>query len=238
MKTNFLKLRLVLAAILVYSFGNAQTTDATDGVAQSDADGPSIRLIDNKGTIKYMQANNGITTITSTEAGNLTTTTWQLGGTLSEDTYIDVDGNAFALDGLQLVTDITTASTNSDGDLNNSDHDDDAAAGSTGWTVIIRDEDTGAFQKIRVSDLLQVISGHQIFDSAGTAPAIGANTVTDLPADISKVSVYRNGAKLLAGVDYTVAAGSVTLVDRSGATAPADWTLDATNDVIEVHWIK
>ena len=238
MKTNFLKTRLAFVAILAISFSNAQTTDPTDGVAQTDANGPSIRLIDNKGTIKYMQANNGITTITSTEAGNLTTTTWQLGGTLSENTYIDVDGNAFALDGLQLITDITTASTNADADLNNSDHDDDAAAGSTGWTVIIRDEDTGAFQKIRVSDLLQVISGHQIFDNGGTAAALGNNAVTDLPADISKVSVYRNGAKLLAGIDYTVTAGNWNIQNRSGAAAPADWTLDPTNDVIEVHWFK
>lgn len=234
MKTIFLKLGLALVAILAFSFGNAQTTDASDGVAQGDAAGPSIRLIDNKGTIKYLQSNNGITTLTSTEAGNTTTTTYQLGGTLTENTYIDVDGSVFVLNGLELVTDITTASTNVDADLNESDNDDDAAAGSTGFTVLIRDEDTGAFQKIRVSDLLQVQAGQLVATATadGIAPALSD---TSIPAAFQKVSVYRNGAKLVANLDYTVAAGAVTLAPQT--TDPTDWAI-ISGDVFEVHWVR
>ena len=129
-------------------------------------------------------------------------------------------------EGLELVTDITTAST-------------DATTGSThgtgtGFTVVIRDEATGAFQKIKISDLLQVQAG-QLFASAtadATAPALAD---TNIPADYSKVSVYRNGAKLVATVDYTVAAGAVTITPV--ATAPNDWAI-YNGDVFEVHWVK
>jgi hypothetical protein len=50
------------------------------------------KVVDNKGTIKYFQSNNGITQITNTTADK-TTTTWQLGGTLTEDTFIDATGS-------------------------------------------------------------------------------------------------------------------------------------------------
>ncbi|MCL7763494.1 hypothetical protein MPF19_08725 [Polaribacter sp. Z014] len=231
MKTNYLKLAVLGLIMMAGTAMNAQST------ADQTKDTKAIRVIDNKGTIKYLQSNNGITSITNTSA-DVTTTTWQLGGTLSDNTYINTADKVFALDNLQLVTTFSTASTNTNAELNDSDHDDDAAAGSTGWTVLIRDEDSGELKKIRVSDLLQVTSGQQIFEASGIAATIGTNTVTDMPADNSKVSAYRNGAKLLAGVDYTLAAGVLILVDKSAVTTSQGWTLYPADDVVEVHWIK
>lgn len=228
-----LKLAIFALGLLVTGVTNAQLTSGnvskqTEAKPASGTTG-SIRLIDNKGTIKYLQSANGITMLTNDNTGDVTTTTWQLGGELNNDTYIDANGNAFALDGLELVTDISTASTDTATDLNESDH----GGTTTGFTVLIRDEATGKTQKIRVSDLLQVQAGQTVV----ATPVIGSNTINGLPSDFQKVSVYRNGAKLISNVDYTVATDALTLVDRSAATEPADWTLYST-DVIEVHWVK
>ncbi|WP_369048493.1 hypothetical protein [Tenacibaculum sp. UWU-22] len=231
MKTINNKFKLALAAIALLAIGtvNAQQTSGKitkqTEVAPAAGTTGSIRLIDNKGTIKYLQAANGITMLTNDGTGDVTTTTWQLGGTLTSDTYIDANGKVFGLDGLTLVTDISTASTDA---TSGSDH----GTGS-GFTVLIRDEATGEMQKIKVSDLLQVQSGQTVLPS----PVIGANVVTGLPANYANVSVYRNGAKLIANDDYTVAANALTLVDKSAATPPTNWTLYST-DVIEVHWVK
>lgn len=56
-------------------------------------------------------------------------------------------------------------------------------------------------------------------------------TVANMPASASKVWVFRNGAKLLAGEDYTTAAGEVTL------TPTVDWSVLA-GDIFEVQWVK
>lgn len=234
MKTITNKFKLAVATIGLLAVGtvNAQTTDATSAnITRTSADGPSIRLIDNKGTIKYLQSNNGITTITSTTAGNRTTTTWQLGGTLDENTYIDLDGNAFTLNGLKLET--GNASTDA---TNESDH-----GTGTGWTLLVRDEATGETRKMLATNLIQ--SGHQVFTiTAAQETAAGAGdvdiTVTSgapLSDVYSKVWVYRNGAKLVGNVDYTIAANVVTL--KPNATAPNDWTL-YESDVIEVQFVK
>lgn len=90
-KRNLFKLAALTAVFALGSmFANAQTTVTTDSATvRSHADGPVVKVIDNKGTVKYLQSNNGITTITSTVPGNQTTTTFQLGGTLDTNTYID-----------------------------------------------------------------------------------------------------------------------------------------------------
>lgn len=56
-------------------------------------------------------------------------------------------------------------------------------------------------------------------------------TVANMPASASKVWVFRNGAKLVAGEDYTTAAGEVTL------TPTVDWSV-LTGDIFEVQWVK
>ena len=53
-----------------------------------------VRVVDNKGTIKYLQVQNGLTMMTNT-TGNINTTTWQLGGTLENNTTINLNGKFF-----------------------------------------------------------------------------------------------------------------------------------------------
>lgn len=221
-------LGVFIALAFTVSFANAQLT--TGDITQNSAKGApqplngTIRVIDNKGTIKYLQAKNGITTLTNT-TNDVTTTTWQLGGTLTNDTYIDVSGKVFSLDGITLVPSTTAASTNA---TDKSIH----GGTGTGWTVLIRDEATGAIEKILLSDLVQAGWISASAATNGTAPTLADPTI---PALKEKVQVYRNGAKLVAGTDYTVAAGAITLVPN--ATAPNDWAIYA-GDVFEAHWIR
>ena len=248
MKTNYLKVGVLGLMMMAGAAVNAQTTDATEATLIKNAgDGVSVRVIDNKGTIKYLQTNNGITSITSTTAGNSTTTTWQLGGELTDNTYIDAGGAIFSLDGIQLVDPSTAAATDiaATSSVTRSGH----VAGTTttlstdtGWTVVIRDEATGEFKKILASDL--VSTGHAEVTLAADGdldiPATGLASATPL----SKVSVYRNGAKLRSGAttttpDYTITADDVITLAPVAATATStdDWSTLA-GDVIEVHWMN
>lgn len=229
MKQNSIFKSLGVAALLTIAFSSAKAQQTTGDVTkQSNANpgttGTSVRVIDNKGTIKYLQAKNGVTMLTNTTA-DVTTTTWQLGGTLTDDTFIDVNGKVFGLDRLKLVTTDAASTDASDVSVHGT---------GTGWTVLIRDEATGETKKIKATDLLQVQAGQQIF-TATAGLTTYTTTGTTLPAMVSKVSVYRNGAKLLASTDYTVSGSVVTLVPNS--TPPSDWAVFA-GDVIEVHWIR
>jgi hypothetical protein len=84
----------------------------------------------------------------------------------------------------------------------------------------------GTLKRVTAESLLQ--SGDQNFL---TSAAQASYTVANMPAQVSKVSVYRNGVKLLATTDYTAAAGVVTLT-------PAMAALVAAEDLIEVQWVK
>ena len=235
------RLGVFLLLMLSVSLANAQQT--TGDIAtktginygtDNNTTDMSVRVIDNKGTIKYLQVQNGITTLTNTTAG-VTTTTWQLGGALTNDTYIDVDGSAFVIDGIELV-DITTEAASTDATtLSDAGPDGDTAPTGTGWTFLVRDEATGATKKLLASDLIQ--NAHAVHTIASTATLTYSVTGINVGTDFTKVSVYRNGAKLLAGVDYTVADNGtdsdVTLIPNPG-TGVSNWDL-YVGDVIEVH---
>jgi len=195
----------------------------------------SVRVVDNKGTVKYLQTANGLTTITNTTA-NVTTTTWQLGGVLTDDTYIDATGKVFALDGIK----VTTAAASKSGEA----FDTHGQAGAAGYTFLVHNEITGATEKLLAADM--VVGGNEIFtvDAAKiatpefTMTLAAANTFP--AASFFKYAVYRNGVKLAgfagAGADYTATtAGVVTLVPST--TADADWAL-YVGDKIEINWIK
>jgi len=237
MKNNYLKWGVLALTMIAGGAVQAQTDPSTTDTAKQTGvvygagqQGGSIRVIDNKGTIKYLQSNNGITTVSNTTAnGDVTTTTWQLGGTLSSDTDIDLAGNVFSLDQVLEVdptamnapaTDIAATTTSV------------VAGANTGWTILVRDEATGAIKKLKATSLIQ--SGREEFTAtaAQTAYVLTGNPV--LPA-FAQVYVYRNGAKLRASVDYTVAVSTVTLIP--GTTPPNDWAVYA-DDIIEVHYIK
>ena len=84
----------------------------------------------------------------------------------------------------------------------------------------------GTLKRVTAGSLLQ--SGDQNY----TATAMQATySVTNMPATVSKVWVFRNGAKLLVTTDYTTTAGTVTLTSAMAA-------LVEVGDVIEVQWVK
>jgi hypothetical protein len=219
MKNN--KFLRVIGLVAVFAFMSISMN------AQSTADvaklGTAVRLVDNKGTVKFLQANNGITQIVNTTADR-TTTTWQLGGSLTNNTYIDVTGHVFGLDKIDLIS--TAAST---------DATDKSVHGTgTGWTLLVRDEATGAIQKMLASDLL---TSGETTDTASADATSLAITATGIKASTlkSRIWVYRNGAKLLPS-DFTVANDVVTVNEVTGTGNDA-WTI-LSGDVFEVQWIK
>ncbi|MEW2920935.1 hypothetical protein AB1A65_05660 [Muricauda sp. ANG21] len=228
-KTNIFKQAILALCILSFGLASAQQTSgdvtkASDIIPGTTTTGGAVRVVDNRGTIKYLQTKNGITILSNT-TNDVTTTTWQLGGTLTDDTFIDVDGNVFGLDGIELIssevpsTDATTESDHGTG---------------TGYTILVRDEATGAIKKLLASDLSLIQSGQESFTATAGQTAYPLTGSPVLPS-YSQVWVYRNGAKLIANVDYTVAASTVTLVP--GGTAPNNWAVYA-GDIIEVQFVK
>jgi len=227
-----MKRYLQTSAILVFilsSFGMVNAQQTTGDVTQNSANGATqalngtIRVIDNKGTIKYLQAKNGITTLTNT-TNNVTTTTWQLGGTLTDDTTIDLNGKKFGLAKVLQNTNANQAGSNVPSTS--------ATLGTSGYTILVRDEATGNVLKMLATDLVQ--SGQEKFTSATGQTSYNLTGSPALPA-YSQVWVYRNGAKLIANEDYTVSGSVVTLVPNS--TAPNNWSVLA-GDIIEVQYLK
>ena len=229
--THFKTKLLFVFGFLIFSYASAQQT--TDFAQQGDnlapsaaATGTSVRVIDNRGTIKYLQVGNGLTAFTN-QTSDTTLTTWQLGGTLNDDTYIDVDGNILAFESIGLVsTTLLSASTDAVSGTNS------ANSTSTGFTLLVRDESNGELLKLTPTDLIQ--SGHENF-TATTGQTTFTLTGSPVLPNFAQVSVYRNGAKLIANLDYTVSGSDVFLVTNS--TPPNNWSVYA-GDAIEVHFFK
>jgi hypothetical protein len=132
--------------------------------------------------------------------------TVKLGGTLIEATTVTTSAsNTLAIDGLQSGSLATDS-------------------------LVVADGTSGVLKRVSASALLT--SGEQLFNATAGQTAY---TVTDLPAQVSRVWVYRNGVKLIATADYTVAGTTVTL--NPGGAAPDDWAVLA-GDKIEVQWVK
>lgn len=280
-KNNYVKLSIMALMIMVGTTIQAQTTAATivvqtdatlgqvttSGAVTEDTavdqtayaaptvaaavQGGAIRVIDNKGTKKYLQVQNGITQVTNTAPAGGIITTWQLGGQLVDDTEIDFADNKFSFDNV-LQVDPSVADVGAPATVFTTAALDNGT--NQGWALLVRDEDTGEIKKLAASDL--IVSGQTVFTATvvGATPtageltfdvggagsyngaAIAALTGAQVPLPTyDKVWVYRNGAKLIAGVDYTIATSIVTLVPN--ATAPNDWTLFA-GDVIEIQYFK
>ena len=240
MKNNYLKLVMMAAVMLSASIGFAQKTTsaaAGDDFGKEDntvlgTDGGSVKVIDNKGTIKYLQSNNGLTTFTDITPDGGVVTTWQLGGTLATDTDIDLDGNAFSLDNVLEIDPSVIAPANIAAITTQS-----AADGTTtGYTFIVRDEATGALKKMKASDL---ITGIRLDYPQGSTDATAdvAITVTGLPVltaltSAAKLSVYRNGVKLRFGSDFVATLGVVTITYDE-----FDLPMYA-GDIIEIQYLK
>ena len=234
MKNNYVKGGLLALLMMAGTAMQAQTTTGDDNVAQTDKSGVSVKLIDNKGTIKYMQSNNGITTLTSTEADNKTTTTWQLGGSLIDNTYIDVEGKVFSLDGLKLES-ATNAATNSAGGTGHVGGTTTTLSTDTGWTLVVRDEATGELKKLLATDLISGI--RTVHTQVADATVDVAITVSGLPVltagtTDAKLFVYRNGAKLRTSVDFVATEVTVTI------TYSAEDLPMYKDDIVEIQYIK
>lgn len=251
-----LKLVAFTVVMLIAGIANAQQeSDFTTGNknVQTGKD-KTVRVIDNKGTIKYLQVSNGITAWTN-ETTDRTTTTWQLGGTLSTNTTISfgtgstsptftLDGEAFALENIATVS-----STAADGTPVSVTSATSSPSNPAGWTFLVRDEQTGEVRKILASDALKVTSTHNdvtvgsggVTTTSLTTSTQGVELAFRYPnttiASYSKVQVYRNGAKLRANTDYMIAnpaSGNSRIYLITNTTAPNDWEL-YNDDTIEIH---
>lgn len=242
MKTikNKLKFALVAVGMLAIGTVNAQRTtggaDFTKGAAATlGNEGGHVRVIDNKGTIKYLRSDNGITMFTDTAPDGGIVTTWQLGGTLTDNTYIDASGAEFGITGITAI------------DQTTGNPEDTAATAfdTTGFTLMVRDEATGEIKKLLPTDLVSGIRTEHIqgagtdanADASGNATTDVAITVTGLPVlaagtTFAKLFVYRNGAKLRSGVDFVATADTVTIT-YNAAEMPM-----YNGDVIEIQYIK
>jgi hypothetical protein len=92
-------------------------------------------------------------------------------------------------------------------------------------SIVVADATTGVLKRVSAASLLQ--SGDEVFTAT---TGVLTFTVANLPAIVSRVWVFRNGAKLVANEDYTVSGTTVTLIQN-------DYTL-TTGDKIEVQWVK
>jgi hypothetical protein len=180
--------------------------------------------VDNKGT-KNTVLDAQTTVITTAGNGlsvDVTTATnpkVELGGTLDQaTTTINTLGNALTIDatGGTFNVDATGGAVNVTG----------LATGDLATDQIVVTTPTGELKKVSSSTLLT--SGNQSFNAV---VAQGNYPIANLPADASRVWVYRNGVKLIAGTDFVAAAGSITL------QAPIVPLLVATDD-LEVQWVK
>jgi hypothetical protein len=178
----------------------------------------SVKLIDNQGTIKYLQVKNGITSLTnaSASAGNETVTTLSLGGVLSTDTFIDASGVVFGLKGSDQETgNAATSST-----LNTS-----------GYTLAVFDEATGEIKKLLVS-ALDVVGASDRFVVAATPSTTYTVAIAGLSLTPGKTFVFRNGVKL-------TASGTTPDYTTSGSTVTIDTSIPLfSGDIIEVQYIN
>ncbi|MFB0904160.1 MAG: hypothetical protein QMB11_07255 [Nonlabens sp.] len=211
MKKNYFLRTAIVMAILVLASNKVSAQTAPGGdVAKSTN---TVKVVDNKGTIKYFQSNNGITQITNTTADK-TTTTWQLGGTLTDDTFIDATGKVFGLKGL----DITALDPSSDG-------------ASTGYTLLVSDDATGKVERVLATTLIQGGVAEKVLASdESTTYTISATDLDGLPTVKTKISLFRNGIKLRQ-TDFALATGAITITPTTDLPLYKD-------DVLEVQWIN
>lgn len=230
MKHNYSIKAIGVAAIMALMTTQASAQTVPGPAVNVTKGANTVKVVDNKGTIKYFQSNNGITQITNTTA-DVTTTTWQLGGTLTDDTYIDATGKVFALDGLTLSS--ATASTNAVSGSKNGD-----GGTGIGYTLLVRDEATGKVQKMLATSLIDAGVDEVVLvaDITTIAPLTTA-AITGLTTASNRISVFRNGIKLRqtgSTPDWTL--GTLTEAGKIKFTAAAgDFYID---DVIEVQWVK
>jgi hypothetical protein len=172
------------------------------GLQPGAADVDSLMVVDAAGQVKIISASDLFDALTYSNGLTKIGNNVKLGGTLSEPTIIGTDAtNVLKIDGLQ--------------------------SGNLAVDSLVVASADGTLKRVSASNL-SIQSGDEAFTATATQSTF---TVANMPATVSKVWVFRNGAKLIATTDYTTAAGVVTL-------KPAIAALVAAGDDIEVQWVK
>jgi len=172
------------------------------GLESGNATADSVMVVDPaNGTLKWISASKLFNALTFENGLTKTGNSVKLGGTLNQATTITTDG-----------TNVLKIAGLQGGNL---------AADS----IVVTSAD-GTLKKVNREAVVQ--SGEIKITASLNQTSI---TVSNMPATASKVWVFRNGAKLVAGEDYTTSEGQVTL------TPTVDWSVLA-GDIFEVQWVK
>jgi hypothetical protein len=153
------------------------------------------------GQVKFISASSLFNALTFSNGLTKTGNAVKLGGNLTQSTTIGTD----ATNTLKLTG---------------------LQSGSLATDSIVVTASDGTLKSVTRETLLQ--SGDQNYTATSGQSVF---SVTNMPATVSKVWVFRNGAKLIATTDYTTAAGTLTLTSGMAALVEA-------GDLIEVQWVK
>ena len=172
------------------------------GLTSGSTSADSVMVVDPaNGTLKWISASKLFNALTFENGLTKTGNTVRLGGTLNQATTITTDGTNV----LKIAG---------------------LQGGNHGADSLVVTSSDGTLKKVNRESVVQ--SGE-----VKISASLGQTTITvaNMPALASKVWVFRNGAKLVAGEDYSTAAGTVTL------TPTVDWAVLA-GDIFEVQWVK
>ena len=195
------------------SLGGTLTTNATivtssesllriQGLQSGSTVTDSVMVVDGaSGALKWISASKLFNALTFENGLTKSGNTVKLGGALNEATTITTD----ATNVLKIAG---------------------LQSGNLGADSLVVTSADGTLKKVNRETVVQ--SGEVNITATLNQTSI---SVANMPASASKVWVFRNGAKLVAGEDYTTAAGEVTL------TPTVDWSILA-GDIFEVQWVK
>lgn len=172
------------------------------GLTSGSTSADSVMVVDPaNGTLKWISASKLFNALTFENGLTKTGNTVRLGGTLNQATTITTDGTNV----LKIAG---------------------LQGGNLGADSLVVTSSDGTLKKVNRESVVQ--SGE-----VKISASLGQTTITvaNMPALASKVWVFRNGAKLVAGEDYSTAVGTVTL------TPTVDWAVLA-GDIFEVQWVK
>jgi len=172
------------------------------GLTSGSTSADSVMVVDPaNGTLKWISASKLFNALTFENGLTKTGNTVRLGGTLNQATTITTDGTNV----LKIAG---------------------LQGGNLGADSLVVTSSDGTLKKVNRESVVQ--SGE-----VKISASLGQTTITvaNMPALASKVWVFRNGAKLVAGEDYSTTAGTVTL------TPTVDWAVLA-GDIFEVQWVK
>jgi len=170
------------------------------------------------GQVKYISASSLFNSLTFSNGLTKTGDTVQLGGNLTKNTTIGTNGKNLTIGVGGAAGDSLNITGLPSGNLSTD-------------SIVVVNGGTGKVAKVSAASLLQ--SGEATFTAAGGTTETYA--VTNIPADVTRVWVYRNGVKLVTTTDYTVTGSSVKV--EIGGSGGGNVPLIA-GDVIEVQWVK